>query len=64
MASAACDHAGLIEGQLMSTCHTLSGAESELMDKAKPPVFHVPVGRHRENSEVVLFNDDADQAAG
>jgi hypothetical protein len=32
------------------------------MAKAKPPVFHIPVGRRRRrNGKVVLFKDHADQ---
>ncbi len=31
------------------------------MAKPKPPAFHIPIGRHRENGKVVLFKDRADQ---
>ena len=33
------------------------------MSKPKPPVFHIPVGRHRHNGAVVLFKDHTDQAS-
>jgi hypothetical protein len=36
----------------------------EAMPKPKPPVFHIPIGRYRQNGEVVLFeNTDEDAAA-
>jgi hypothetical protein len=32
------------------------------MGKPQPPVFHIPVGRHRRYGAVVLFEDQTDQA--
>jgi hypothetical protein len=32
------------------------------MTKPNPPVFHIPVGRIRQNGEIVLFENDADHA--
>jgi hypothetical protein len=34
----------------------------QAMPKPNPPVFHMPVGRHRQNGEIVPFENDEDQA--
>ena len=31
------------------------------MPKSNLPIFHIPIGRHRRNGDVVLFENKADQ---